>query len=168
MTPKQPTDDLLVWDAPVRPFKKRDRVYYQTIIALAFLLVVISFFLHEWLLIGSILAVVFVSYVLAAVPPFVILNKLTRKGVWTGETFFNYSEISQYWFENQLESVVMILLLKNNSRVFLVVPDNKKEKVKEIMGNNVVFREKPLKNFISKIGDWMKQKIPLEETASPK
>jgi uncharacterized membrane protein YobD (UPF0266 family) len=168
MTPIPPADDLLVWDAPVRPFKKRDRVYYQTIIALAFLLVVISFFLHEWLLIGSILAVVFVSYVLAAVPPLVISNKLTKKGVWTGETFFNYSEISQYWFENQLESTVMILLLKNSARVFLVVPDEKKEKANEIMNNNVVFREKPLKNAISKIGDWMKRKIPLEESTSSK
>ena len=166
MDQKENTDDLLVWEAPVRPFKKRDRVYYQTVIALAFLLVVISFFLREWLLIGSVLAVVFVSYVLAAVPPPAIRNKLTKKGVWTGDTFYRYPEINQYWFETQLENSVLVLMLKKNGfQVLLVIPQNKQKKVDTLIRDNVVFREKPLKSLVSKLGDWMKRKIPLEETA---
>ena len=38
---------LLKWQAPIRPFKKRDREYYTTIAAIVFLLAVILLFLKE-------------------------------------------------------------------------------------------------------------------------
>ena len=168
MKPKQERknhDDLFTWEAPTRPFKKRDRTFFQTIIALAFLLVVISVFLREWLLIGSILAIVFLSYVLAAVQPPTIKNKITTKGVWVGDTFFKFSEILQYWFEKQLESNVLVLLTQFGTEVNVVIPNDKKEEIDNLLRDKLVFREKPLKNFIEKIGDWLKKSVPLEEAS---
>lgn len=158
-------DELFAWEAPTRPFKKRDRTFFQTVISLAFLLVVISLFLREWLLIGSILAIVFLSYVLAAVPPPVMSNKITTKGIWVGDTFFKFSEILQYWFEKQLENTVLVLLTQFGTEVNVVIPTDKKEKIDTILRDRLVFREKPLKNFIEKIGDWLRKSVPLEETS---
>ncbi|MCR4263981.1 MAG: DUF5673 domain-containing protein [Candidatus Roizmanbacteria bacterium] len=162
---KKNLDELIAWEAPTRPFKKRDRTFFQTVIALAFLLVVISIFLREWLLIGSILAIVFLSYVLAAVPPPIISNKITTKGIWVGDTFYKFPEILEYWFERQLENVVVVLLTQFGTQVALVIPAHKKEEIDAILRDKLVFHEKPLKNFIEKMGDWLKRSVPLEEDA---
>lgn len=165
---KRTSDELLVWEAPTRPFKKRDRTFFQTVIALAFLLVVISFFLREWLLIGSILAIVFLSYVLAAVPPSIIHNKITTKGIWVGDTFYKFSEILQYWFEHQLENTVLVLLTQMGTEVNVVIPTGKKKEIDALLRDKLVFREKPLKNAIDKIGEWLQKSIPLEENSHTK
>src|SRR5438105_2897615 len=60
---------LLTWHASSRPFRKKDSSYYRTIAILVSLLVIIALFAHEFLLILVILALMFVSYVLAFVPP---------------------------------------------------------------------------------------------------
>ncbi|MBI4137391.1 hypothetical protein HY469_05000 [Candidatus Roizmanbacteria bacterium] len=164
---KKLPDDLIMWEAPTRPFKKRDRTFFQTVIALAFLLIVISLFLREWLLIGSILAIVFLSYVLAAVPPPIISNKITTKGIWTGDTFFKFSEIFQYWFEKQLENTVLVLLTQFGTEVNIVIPTPKKKEIDAVLRDRLVYREKPLRNAIEKIGDWLQKKVPLEETTQP-
>ena len=162
-------DTLLMWNAPERPYKKRDREFYITGITLAFLLIVIAFFLKEWLLIGAVLAVVFVNYALVAVEPAKIANKITKKGIWTGETFYRFSEISQYWFENQLENLALILLLKKQTRrAVLVAPNDQKDQVDQFLREYLVFREKPLKSLVDKISGWMSAKFPLEEKAPPR
>ncbi|KKR93331.1 MAG: hypothetical protein UU41_C0020G0021 [Candidatus Roizmanbacteria bacterium GW2011_GWA1_41_13] len=142
-------DELFAWEAPTRPFKKRDRTFFQTVISLAFLLVVISLFLREWLLI----------------PPPVMSNKITTKGIWVGDTFFKFSEILQYWFEKQLENTVLVLLTQFGTEVNVVIPTDKKEEIDTVLRDRLVFREKPLKNFIEKIGDWLRKSVPLEETS---
>ena len=43
---------LISWEAPSRPFKKKDRSYYTTIAILVILLVLISFLFREFLLKG--------------------------------------------------------------------------------------------------------------------
>src|SRR3989344_3962647 len=78
---------LFAWKAPLRPFKKRDREYYTTVGAIVFLVAVILFFLKEWLLIGVVVALAFVSYVFASVPPGEDEHMVTNKGIRTGERF---------------------------------------------------------------------------------
>ena len=60
---------LLFWKSPSHPFKKRNRLFYQTVAAITFLLVVIVFFLREFILIGVILSIAFVVYAISSVPP---------------------------------------------------------------------------------------------------
>jgi len=104
------SDVQLAWDAPVRPYKKRDKSFFQTIAAIFFLLTVILFFIREWLIIGVALAVVFVVYVLATVPPGIVTYKITDKGVWVGDLFFRYLHLTEYWFETQLGNTMLVLI----------------------------------------------------------
>src|SRR3989344_2790499 len=71
---------LLNWRSPSRPFKKRSRDYFTTIAAIVFLIGVILLFIKEFLLIGVILALMFVSYVLATVPPEEVEHEISTEG----------------------------------------------------------------------------------------
>lgn len=160
------SDLLLEWKEVARPFKKRDSSFFQTIAALAFLIIVILFFIREWLIIGTALAVVFVAYALAAVPPPIIKYQITEKGVWIDDIFYRFSELSEYWFEKNLENIVLIILAPTRriGRLMLVIPAGLKEKVNETLQKRLVFREKPLKTFVESAADWLRHKVPLEES----
>ena len=158
-------DVLLTWNAPARPFKKRDKSYFQTIAGLVFLIVMILFFVKEWLLIGVVLALVFVSYVLAAVEPEKLTYPFTTKGVWIGEQFHKFTECTEYWFEEQLGHTLLIIIAPYTTagRINLVVHNSEKNKLDELLREKLIYREKPLKNVIDGMADWFKQKVPLED-----
>lgn len=160
---KKQQDVLLRWQAPTRPFKKRDKTYFQTAAALVFLLTVILLFLHEWLLIGVVLSLFFVAYVLASVEPPKIEHKITEKGIWTGEEFYRFNELAQYWFEEHLDQKTLILFspLKAPGRLSLVLSGISQEEVDKILREKLVFREKPLKTFVDSLSEWLKKKNPL-------
>ena len=160
-----PTDTLFEWKAAARPFKKRDQSFFLNIAALAFLIIVILFFMREFLIIGTALAVVFVAYALVAVPPPIISYKITEKGIWVEEVFYRLSELSEYWFESHLESVVLVITTPERKigRILLVIPTGKKEYIDELLRSRLVFREKPLKTTLDRAADWLKNKVPLEE-----
>jgi hypothetical protein len=159
------TDTLFEWQGPARPFKKRDQSFFLNIVALAFLIIVILFFMREFLIIGTALAVVFVAYTLVAVPPTTIPFKITEKGIWVDEVFYRFSELSEYWFESHLESVVLVATLPQRriGRILLVIPPDKKDTIDELLRSRLVFREKPLKTSIDRVADWLRSKVPLEE-----
>ena len=163
------TDTLLEWRAAARPFKKRDRSFFLNVAALAFLIIVILFFMREFLIIGTALAVVFVAYALVAVPPPIIPYKITEKGIWIDEVFYRFSDLSEYWFESHLETVVLVVTLPQRriGRILLVVPMDKKDSLDDLLRSRLVFREKPLKSTIDRFADWLKTKVPLEEEKHP-
>ena len=84
---------LLSWKSPSHPFKKRNRIFYQTVAAITFLLVVIVFFLHEFMLIGVILSVAFVVYVISTVPPVEVEHKVTPLGFENAGKLFRWMEL---------------------------------------------------------------------------
>lgn len=164
--PKPDQKDVLVsWTASARPFKKRDKTYYQTSGALAFLLVVILLFVKEWLLIALVLALFFVAYGLASIEPPKIKIQITNKGLWVEDEFHKFSEMTEYWFEKRLEQeiVVLIIPMKPPGRIDVVIDKSLKERIDGVLREKLVFREKPLKTFIDKASEWLSSKVPLEE-----
>ena len=92
---------LLSWEAASRPFKKKDRSYYTTIAVLVVLLVLIALLLREFLLIGVLLALAFVSYVLAYVQPHDIKYRISTQGVTIGEDFYFWHFLDAFWFKEK-------------------------------------------------------------------
>lgn len=160
-------ESVFSWTAPQRPFKKRDKTYFQTAGALAFLLIVIAFFVKEWLLAGAILSVVFISYVLAAVPPREEKNKITNHGIWIAGTFYKHPKILEYWFDNKLETDLLHFVVdgKQPKRVSVVIPKHLKKDIHEYLKKHIAFRQKPLKTITDKVAEWFVKKVPLEEQA---
>lgn len=162
-------ETLLEWQAPARPFKKRNKEYYKTIAAFVFLLVVILVFLKEFLLIGAILALFFVSYVLSTIPPEKVKHKITRHGFETGGQLYWFEELFDFWFEKKWgQEMVVIRSFRLPGRILALLGEVNKEELKKVLEKRIPFREKPEKNWTDKAGDWLAKKMtPKEKTEAP-
>jgi len=158
-----PARELLAWRAQARPFIKRSREYFSTLIAIAFLLIVILLFVKEWLLIGVIITLVFLAYVLGTVPPPQVDYKLTTRGVVVGDKTYKWSQLSRFWFSKRLDSQIVHL---ETFQLFprqlqLVLKDQSRDEVKEIIEKYLIL-EKPKKDLIDKAAGWLEKNFPLE------
>lgn len=155
---------LFSWKSPSHPYKKRGKLFYQTVASFTFLLVVIVFFLHEFLLIGVILSVAFVTYAVYSVPPIEIEHKITPLGFENAGRLFRWMELASFWFEDKLGDEVLVIQthLPFFSQVRAVIDKNDKANIKQIVGKYLLFVENPTKSFVDKLSDFIQKSIPLE------
>src|SRR3989344_7191475 len=126
---------LLSWRAAGRPFKRRDREYYTTIGAIVFLVAIILLFLKEWLLIAVMIALAFVAYVLASVPPEETKHELTNKGIRTGDKLYRWQELWRFWIEEKWRQKMLVVetRYKFPRRVLLMLGEAGEEVVKRTL-----------------------------------
>jgi len=155
---------LLSWQAPARPFRKKDRSYYTTIAILAILLVVIAFLAQEFLLIGVILSFAFVTYVLAFVSPHNIDYKISTQGITIGEDFYFWHFLDAFWFKEKdgLKVLHIQTMLRFPTQLMLVLGSENEEKVKKIVARFLPFHEKPYKSWMEKWSESLQKHFPLE------
>jgi len=158
-----PLKMLIEWEAPVRLFKKRDREYFSTIGAIAFLLIIILLFLKEWLLIVVIIALSFVSYVLATVPPGKTKHRITNRGVSTGGRNYFWPELGRFWFRKKWGQGILEIetIFGLPRRLMLLLGEANKEEIKKIL-SDYLLEEKPEKAWMDRASDWLSKQMPLE------
>lgn len=157
-------ETLLVWRSPSRPFKKREKEFFTTIGAIVFLLAIILVFIKEFLLIGAIIALVFVAYVLATVPPEEVEHKITTNGLESVGHFYKWEELLGFWFgEKWGQSLLLIQTkLKFPGRLVILTGGEDQEKIKNVLSKYITFKEKPEKNWMDDAAKWLGEKVPLE------
>jgi len=158
---------LLTWKAPVRPYKKRDREYYTTIAAIAFLVIIILAFLREFLLIAVVIAFAFVSYVFAAIPPEETEHQLTSRGVRSADRLYRWADLLQFWFTEKFgqKMVVVRTRVLFPGQLLLLLGKVDESKVRAIF-NERLPHEAPEPTFMDKSSQWLSEKIPLEKEAA--
>src|SRR3989344_2388837 len=77
----EPEKDLHSWKAPSRPFKKRGREFWVTVLSIAALLAFVLFLAEGVMPVILIISLVFLFYVLSTVTPEEIEYKITNRGV---------------------------------------------------------------------------------------
>ena len=154
---------LFYWQAPVRPFKKRNREYFTTIGAIVFLLIVILFFIKEWLLIAVVFSLMFVSYVLATVEPGKTEHTLSTQGIETGGKNYRWQEMERFWFVEKWQQIILNIELKEGvpKKIFLLVEAKDQAKIKALLGRYLT-QETPEPSFMDKASAWLAEKVPLE------
>lgn len=154
---------LLTWEAPVRPFKKRDKEYYTTIAAIAFLIIIILVFLREFILIAVVISFAFVSYVLAAVPPEKTKHQLTNRGVRTAGKLYRWADLSRYWIAEKFDQkmvVVQTMMVFPGQLLLLLGKGNFKD-IQKILNEHLPLDE-PEPTFLDRSATWLSEKVPLE------
>lgn len=156
---------ILEWKSPSRPFKRRDREYFTTIAAIVFLLGVILLFLKEFLLIGVILAFMFVSYVLATVPPEEVDHKITTEGVTTGGKSYLWNELKDFYFISKWGNQILNIntKLKFPGRLIMLLGEVEEKKVKEELGKYVSWRESPPITWMDRAAERLSKIVQLEK-----
>lgn len=155
---------LYSWQAPIRPFKKRDKEFWTTILSIVFLVGLILFFVKEWFLIAAIISLVFVYYVLSTVEPEEIEYKITNRGLtYSGQTY-PWEGISQFWLSEKYGQKVINFELRGGGlvgRLTILVGKGEEKKIRELLLKYLIEEEvKP--NFLDKAADWLQKKVPLE------
>ena len=165
-TPKE-IKTLLEWKSPSRPFKRRDRDYFTTIAAIVFLIGVILLFIKEFLLIGVMLALMFVSYVLATVEPEEVDHKITTEGIDSGGKSYRFTELKDFYLTKKWEAEILNVntKLKFPGRLLVLLGNMEQKKVKEELGKYLSYRETPILTWMDKAADWISKKVPLEKAA---
>ncbi|OIO14058.1 hypothetical protein COV53_01205 [Candidatus Gottesmanbacteria bacterium CG11_big_fil_rev_8_21_14_0_20_37_11] len=155
---------LLTWKSPSHPYKKRNRVFYQTVAAITFLLVAIVFFMNDFLLIGVILSVAFVVYATSTIPPVEVKHKITPIGFENAGRLFKWIELYSFWFEEKWNHKVLIIQtrLPFPPQIRMVINNDIEKNVKEVIGKYLLFQEKPTRSFVDSLSHWFSQKIPLD------
>jgi len=161
----QPEEVVLEWLAPSRPFKKRNRQYYTTIGVIVFLISMILFFAGQFLPIAVVIAVAFMAYVLSAVPPEVITNRITTYGIRTDDSLYYWDELGRFWFDEKFhQRLIHIEASRFPNQITLVITGQDEAEVQDVLSAILLNERPPLTSF-DKAAQWLQEKIPLDTEA---
>ncbi len=155
---------LIEWEAPSRPFRKKDRSYYTTVAIIVILLILIAFLASEFLLIGVILAFAFVAYALAFVPPGDMKYKISTQGITVGEHFYFWHELESFWFKvSEGQEVLFVQTkLRYPAQFMVILGSQDQEAVKKEVAQFLPFAEKPKMSIFDKWSEALQKHFPLE------
>jgi len=158
----QPEETVLQWQAASRPFKKRKKQYFTTIVTITLLLCLILFFAGQVLTVAVVLAVAFLSYIMATIPPHTITNSITTYGVRNEEALYYWEELGTFWFEKKYsDEILYIEVSRFPYRLAILLGNQSKEEVTELL-SEVLLNQKPPLSQIEKSAQWLQKKIPLD------
>jgi hypothetical protein len=161
-------ENLMVWRAPSRVFRPRSKKWFINIGLMLAVISVVLLYMGELILIGAIIAVVFVVYVLATVPPEEVEHKITTQGIISGNQEYLWSELLDFWFSEKYGEPVLNIDVKVGfpGRLTMVYPADQKEKIKEFLSQYLPFRELPKSNWWEKATEGLVNRVPIEKSRS--
>lgn len=155
---------LISWEAPSRPFRRKNKSYYFTSAMIVVLLVLILLLMSEFLLIAVLFALLFVVYVLAFVPPQDIPYRISTQGITIGENFYLWHYMDAFWFKEKEGHRLLIIQtrLVFPSQLMLVLPSSDEEKIKKTVARFLPYVEVPYKSMMEKWSEGLQKNFPLE------
>jgi len=156
----EPEKDLLVWKAPARPFKKRGRDFWVSLIAIAAILGFIFFLIEGVMPVILIISLVFLFYVLSTVEPEIIEYRITNKGIRIAGQMAGWKLLSRFWFGKRLGSDLLIFEAFNLAgRMELVIDSKNKEPLRKALTRYLPEEEIPASN-LDRAAGWLSAKLP--------
>jgi hypothetical protein len=162
--PSKEEKTLIEWEALERPFQKKDKDFWTTILSVLGLVSLILFFVKEWFLIATLVALVFLYYVLTTVKPERRKYKITNKGIYISSSErINWDLLHRFWITKKWGHLMVNLgtWLKFPRVVSLVVPMDKKEELTKTL-EKYIPQEETSPQFLDKFSTWVTNKLPLE------
>jgi hypothetical protein len=160
--PPKEVKTLFEWQSDSRPFKRRDSRFFVNWGLIILMLGVILIFVSEFLLIGVLLALLFVAYVLGTVEPEKMDHKITNQGITTGGRSYLWGELTDVWYSDKHGSLLLNIgtKLRFPGRLLMIVPFIDRDKVKEIVVEYIPFREVPPVTWMDQATEWVMAKLP--------
>jgi len=157
-----PEQDILQWTAPSRPYKKRNKKYYSTMVIIALLISLILGFAGQLAAITVVIAVAFLVYVLSVVPPQDVNFKITTWGIKVEKTLYYWEELGRYWFtKKHNENILNIECARFPNRLTILLGSQDQEMIKKVL-SEVLLNQKPEPTLYEKAANWLQEKIPLD------
>jgi len=152
--------DLLIWIAPSRPFKRRDRQFYLTTVSIAGIVSLILFLAEGAMPVILIISLIFLYYVMSTVEPEVIEYKITDRGVKIAGGATPWEMLTRFWFSKRYDTELLVFeTRKIPNRMELVIKPENKEDIRKILKDYLLEEEASPSN-LDKAIDWFSKKLP--------
>jgi hypothetical protein len=168
--PSKEEKALFEWKALERPFQKKDKEFWTTVLSVLGLVCLILFFVKEWFLIATLIAFLFLYYVLLTVKPEKRKYKITNKGVYISPSErINWDLLHRFWISEKWghQMVNFGTWLKFPRVVSLVIPEEEKKELVETL-EKYLPQEETSPQFLDKFSTWVTNKLPLEKEEKKK
>lgn len=152
--------DIVSWESPARPFKRRNREFWVTIVAIAAVVGLVLLFVEGFMPVLLIISMVFLFYVLSTVEPEKILYKVTNKGIRIAERLTPWEDMGRFWFTRRFDANLLAIESNNIAgRMEMVVDGVDKESLKKAISEYLKYEEVP-GSRIDKAAIWFSKKMP--------
>lgn len=160
---------LLAWNAPGRPFRKRQKSYFATSLLIMFFLEIILFLFSQYMLMLVVVSFVFVAFALAIVPPHDFHYRISTEGIFVEDHFFLWTELYDFYFKKRENQDVLYIRTHAFIPGILTITlgDIPAENIKKLLLPFLPFREYVHPTFMERAGDWLNKTFPLELHPSP-
>jgi len=152
--------ELVSWVAPARPFKRRNRNFYVTVIVMAATIGFVLFLADGWLPVVLIISLVFLFYVMSTVPPENIEYKITNLGIKIANVNTPWEALGRFWFTKRMDSNLLVVETRTlPGRLELVIDPAKEKEIKDALSKELAYEEVPASN-IDKAANWVSKRMP--------
>lgn len=157
-------ESILEWEAPVRPFKERGREWFTTIAVIVVLVSLVAIFLKEFLLLGVVFALAFVSYVLSTNPPQPVRHKISSEGISFGEKLYLWDELSDFYFKSLDGERALFVTTKKRfpALLILILSSVSEEEIKKVLKEHLNLVSIPQEDWMERSARWLSSKVGLD------
>lgn len=161
---------LLSWQGPGRPFEKKGKTYFATGLLIMLLIEIILFLFSQYMLMLVVISFVFLSFVLASIPPRDFHYRISSEGITVEDHFYLWQELYDFYFKKTHGTTVL------HVRTHFMIPgeltitlgDISPAHIKSIMLPYLPYREFVKPTSLEKAGDWLSTNFPLEKKPAVK
>ncbi len=151
---------LVNWIAPARPFKRRSRDFYITILAMASLFGLVIFFIEGFMPILLMISLIFLFYVMSTVEPENIEYQITNLGVKVAGNTTSWELMGRFWFARRFGSELLVIeIARLPGRMEIVVTPEVKEQVKAELEKKLTHEAIP-PSRLDRMTGWFSKKLP--------
>lgn len=155
---------IISWKSTDRIFVARSKKYFTKVAlyALVSILAVMAF--GEFILVGVIIAMVFMVYVLATAEPGVIEHKITNMGIISGGRPFLWEELDSFWFDKKGDERLLLVSTKLHfpTRLIIILTNVSERTLLDILEKHIHFHSAPVHTLMDKWANRLQSKISLD------
>jgi len=156
---------FLSWSAAGRPFRKKDRTFYITVILIVMLVELILFLFSQYAFMMVVVALAFLTVVLYMVPPKDFHYRISSEGVKIEDHFYIWSELYDFYFKMIDGTDTLIIRTEGlPGEIKITLGKISRDHARRILIQFLPFREYMKPTFVEKSADWLSRNFPLDKS----
>ncbi len=158
-------ETLLSWKAPGRPFRKRGKEYYLSVLLITLLVEIILFLFSQHLLMLVVLSFIFLTFALVTVPPHNFQYRISTEGITVEDHFYLWQELYDFYFKKRegVETLHIRTRAVLPGELIVMLENIDKQNLKSTLLQYLPYRELIKPTFMEKSADWLTRTFPLEK-----
>jgi hypothetical protein len=151
---------LVSWVSPSRPFKRRSKDFYTTVIVVSALVGLVLFLVEGFMPILLLISLVFLFYVMSTIEPDNINYEITNLGIKIAGKRTGWKDMGRFWYTKRFGSELLIIETANLvGRMEIMVKPELKEQITKIISQHLLHEQVP-PSFLDKLATWSSRFFP--------